>query len=144
MWNAITRGWVYNIDQSQFELYLFQLKPTSDQETERARLAVPHFEDKPTSVSAWVQAIQGKELDALIYPEIGMDARNVGTARRDRVRKPGPAEEIADAVPDNLGVAMEALDDGDRAGSGAAQCVAPAGEGEIAGQERVGVGQRAA
>jgi protein O-GlcNAc transferase len=80
VWNAITKGWVYNIDQSQFELYLFQLKPTSDQETERARRAVPYFEDKPTSVSAWVEAIQGKDLDVLIYPEIGMDALTVQLA----------------------------------------------------------------
>jgi protein O-GlcNAc transferase len=80
VWNAITKGWVYNIDQGQFELYLFQLKPTSDQETERARRAVPYFEDKPTSVSAWVEAILGKDLDVLIYPEIGMDALTVQLA----------------------------------------------------------------
>jgi protein O-GlcNAc transferase len=73
VWNAITRGWVYNIDQTQFELYLFQLTPISDQETERARRAVAYFEDQPTGVSAWVQAIRERDLDVLIYPEIGMD-----------------------------------------------------------------------
>jgi protein O-GlcNAc transferase len=73
VWNAITRGWVYNIDQTRFELHLFQLGPTSDDETERARLAVPHFEDKPTSLSAWMQAIRSKNLDVLIYPDIGMN-----------------------------------------------------------------------
>jgi protein O-GlcNAc transferase len=73
VWNAITKGWVYNIDPTQFELYLFQLKPTSDQETERARSAVAYFEDRPTRLSAWVQAIREKGLDVLIYPEIGMD-----------------------------------------------------------------------
>jgi protein O-GlcNAc transferase len=73
VWNAITKGWVYNIDKTQFELYLFQLTPTSDQETERARRAVAHLEDKPTNVSAWVKAIREKDLDVLIYPEIGMD-----------------------------------------------------------------------
>jgi predicted O-linked N-acetylglucosamine transferase (SPINDLY family) len=73
VWNAITRGWVYNIDQTQFELYLFQLTPTSDQETERARGAVTHLEDRPSGVSAWAQAIRERDLDVLIYPEIGMD-----------------------------------------------------------------------
>src|SRR5882672_4964832 len=80
VWNAITKGWVYNIDQTRFELYLFQLKATSDRETERARRAVAYFEDKPTSVSAWVQAIQEKDLDVLIYPEIGMDPLTVQLA----------------------------------------------------------------
>jgi protein O-GlcNAc transferase len=80
VWNAITKGWVYNIDPTQFELYLFQLNPTSDQETERARRAVAYFEDQPTSLSAWVKAIRGKDLDVLIYPEIGMDPLTVRLA----------------------------------------------------------------
>lgn len=73
VWNAITSGWVYNIDQTRFELYLFQLRSTSDPETDRARRAVAFFVDQPTSLSAWVQAIRDKDLDVLIYPEIGMD-----------------------------------------------------------------------
>lgn len=80
VWNAITRGWVYNIDQTRFELYLFQLGRTSDEETERARLAVPHFEDKPTSLSTWMQAIRSKNLDVLVYPDIGMNPLTVQLA----------------------------------------------------------------
>ena len=73
VWNAITRGWVYNIDRTQFDIYLFQLNPTSDAETENARSAVAYFEGQPTSLSAWVQSIRGKDLDVLVYPDIGMD-----------------------------------------------------------------------
>ncbi len=74
VWNAITSGWIYNMDRAKFELYLFQLKSVSDPETDRAKQAVSYFEDRPTNLSAWVQAIADKQLDVLIYPEIGMDA----------------------------------------------------------------------
>lgn len=80
VWIAITRGWVFNLDRTQFELFLFQLSPTSDQETENARRAVAGFEDQPTTLSAWVQAIKGRGLDVLIYPEIGMDPLTVRLA----------------------------------------------------------------
>jgi protein O-GlcNAc transferase len=80
VWIAITRGWVFNLDRTQFELFLFQLIPTSDQETENARRAVACFEDQPTNLSAWAQAIKGKDLDVLIYPEIGMDPLTVRLA----------------------------------------------------------------
>jgi predicted O-linked N-acetylglucosamine transferase (SPINDLY family) len=73
VWNAITKGWVCHIDRTKFEIYLFQLKNNSDLETESARQAVHHFEDRPTSMPAWIQAIKAQDLDILIYPEIGMD-----------------------------------------------------------------------
>lgn len=73
VWNAITKGWVCHIDRTRFEIYLFQLKNNSDLETDSARAAVHHFEDKPTSLPAWIQAIKEKDLDILIYPEVGMD-----------------------------------------------------------------------
>jgi protein O-GlcNAc transferase len=74
VWNAITRGWVKHLDRSKFEIYLFQLSHTTDPETENARLTVDHLEDRPSHISAWVQAIRERDLDILIYPEIGMDA----------------------------------------------------------------------
>jgi predicted O-linked N-acetylglucosamine transferase (SPINDLY family) len=80
VWNAITRGWVYNLDRSQFDLYLFQLNPTSDAETKQARSAVTHFEDQPTNLSEWIRAIRKMNLDVLIYPEIGMDPLTVRLA----------------------------------------------------------------
>jgi protein O-GlcNAc transferase len=72
VWNAITRGWVYNMDRTQFDLYLFQLDFTTDKETDEARHVVAHFEDRPKNLAAWVQAIRDQDLDVLIYPEIGM------------------------------------------------------------------------
>jgi protein O-GlcNAc transferase len=80
VWNAITKGWVYNIDQTKFEVYLFQLNRKSDQETEHARRMVAHFEDRPTNLPAWVEAIAARDLDVLLYPDIGMDPLTVKLA----------------------------------------------------------------
>jgi predicted O-linked N-acetylglucosamine transferase (SPINDLY family) len=74
VWNAITRGWVENLDKTRFELWLFQLGRTADDETARARREAAHFESGPKTLSAWAEVIRGARLDALIYPEIGMDA----------------------------------------------------------------------
>jgi len=73
VWNAITKGWVNHLDRTKFDLYLFQLNPTSDRETDAARRVAAGFEDKPTNLAAWVQSIKASKLDVLIYPEIGMD-----------------------------------------------------------------------
>jgi predicted O-linked N-acetylglucosamine transferase (SPINDLY family) len=64
---------VKQIDRNNFQVSLFHLNDTTDQETEKARRSVCDFEDQPTNVAAWVQAIRKRELDVLIYPEIGMD-----------------------------------------------------------------------
>jgi protein O-GlcNAc transferase len=72
VWNAITKGWAYNIDRTQFEIHMFKLDGTSDWETEKARGAVDHFEDQPKNLPEWIQAISNQDLDVLIYPEIGM------------------------------------------------------------------------
>ncbi len=72
VWNAITQGWVRHLDRDRFELFLFQLERENDEETARARRAVAHFIDKPSSLEGWAQAIADAGLDVLIYPEIGM------------------------------------------------------------------------
>jgi predicted O-linked N-acetylglucosamine transferase (SPINDLY family) len=74
VWNAITKGWVQYLDRNRFEIFLFRLGRDSDAETARAKLEVAHFEEGPSTVQGWAEAISEACLDALIYPEIGMDA----------------------------------------------------------------------
>jgi predicted O-linked N-acetylglucosamine transferase (SPINDLY family) len=74
VWNAVTKGWVQHLDRAKFEVVLFHLGRTTDEETLRAKEKVAHFEDRPKTLQAWVTAIRESELDVLIYPEIGMDA----------------------------------------------------------------------
>jgi predicted O-linked N-acetylglucosamine transferase (SPINDLY family) len=100
VWNAITKGWVYNIDRSQFELYLFQLDSTSDRETDRARVAVAHFEDRPKNLSEWVRTIRDQELDVLIYPEIGMHALTLQLA----CLRLAPVQATTWGVPETTGL----------------------------------------
>lgn len=80
VWNAITRGWVNHMDSTRFEIHLFKLGPKSDEETENARRVVAHLEDRPATLSAWVQAIRERDLDVLIYPDIGMNPLTVQLA----------------------------------------------------------------
>jgi protein O-GlcNAc transferase len=72
VWNAVTKGWLQNLDRNRFEVYLFHLDATADAETSEAREFVVQFEDRPRDLSGWIQSIKGAELDAILYPEIGM------------------------------------------------------------------------
>jgi predicted O-linked N-acetylglucosamine transferase (SPINDLY family) len=74
VWNALTKGWLRNLDRDRFEVHLFQLDATADAETSAARGLVAHLEDRPRDFTAWVQTIQGAGLDVILYPEIGMHA----------------------------------------------------------------------
>ena len=74
VWNAITKGWVRHLDKARFDIFLFQLGRINDEETVQARREVAHFEEGPKTDQEWARAISDAQLDALIYPEIGMDA----------------------------------------------------------------------
>jgi len=74
VWNAITKGWVENLNKDHFEVWLFQLGRSNDEQTAQARRQVAHFEEGPRSDQDWARTISEAQLDVLIYPEIGMDA----------------------------------------------------------------------
>jgi protein O-GlcNAc transferase len=74
VWNAILKGWVHQLDKSKFDVYLFKIGTPNDQETVAAKGQVQYFDDRPKSVTDWVIAIRGANLDALIFDEVGMDA----------------------------------------------------------------------
>jgi predicted O-linked N-acetylglucosamine transferase (SPINDLY family) len=74
VWNAITKGWLQNLDPSRFEVHLFQVDVAADEETAAAKALVAHLEDRPRDLSGWIQTIKGADLDVILYPEIGMHA----------------------------------------------------------------------
>jgi predicted O-linked N-acetylglucosamine transferase (SPINDLY family) len=74
VWNAIAKGWFHHLDKTLFDVSLFHLGSIHDDETASARRAAAHFEDRPRDLHGWAQTIAGAGLDALIYPDIGMDA----------------------------------------------------------------------
>jgi len=73
VWHAITRGLLENIDQNRFEIHLFYLGKIIDEETKFARSKVSSYTDSHFSLSGWVKAVHEKEIEVLIYPEIGME-----------------------------------------------------------------------
>lgn len=73
VWNAITKGWLEHLNPAKFDVTLFQLDASSDEETVRAKALASHIEAGPRDLAGWIKAIQSADVDVLIYPEIGMD-----------------------------------------------------------------------
>jgi len=73
VWVAVTRGIVQELDRAKFDLHLFQLDPQSDSETSWARKRVANFHEGPRDLQSWVAAIRAAKLDAIIFPEVGID-----------------------------------------------------------------------
>lgn len=73
VWQAITKGWVKHLNSDNFELYLFNTDGTEDDETQLAQLKVSSYQNCGISTNIAAQIILDKNLDILLYPEIGMD-----------------------------------------------------------------------
>jgi predicted O-linked N-acetylglucosamine transferase (SPINDLY family) len=74
VWNAIVRGWLEQIDRSRIELHLFHIGSARDAQTDFARERAAKFHHEPRDWSAWARTISESRLDALVYPEVGMDS----------------------------------------------------------------------
>jgi protein O-GlcNAc transferase len=80
VWLANIKGLVQHLDKAQFDIYLYKLGRSSDEETVRAKRTVAHFEDRPANLTEWIGAIGESDLDALIYPEVGMEELTIQLA----------------------------------------------------------------
>ncbi len=80
VWNAIVKGWVQHLDRSRFELFVFHIGASHDAQTELARARADYFDTGPRDLPALSGRIAAARLDAIIYPEIGMDAMTVKLA----------------------------------------------------------------
>jgi predicted O-linked N-acetylglucosamine transferase (SPINDLY family) len=74
VWNAITKGLIFNLDASKFEVHIFHLGSTIDEETHAARIKAASFTNNQTSLLEWAKVVIEKNIDVLLYPEIGMNA----------------------------------------------------------------------
>ncbi len=74
VWQAIVRGWVEELDRERFEVVVFHLGHTHDDETAFAQDRAQAFVAGPRGLAEWVAAIRDARLDVLVYPELGMDA----------------------------------------------------------------------
>lgn len=77
VWHAVVRGWVEHLDPEKFEIHIFHTGTLCDAETDWARKRVAHLHYAVSSWPEWATLISNSQLNALIYPEIGMDATTV-------------------------------------------------------------------
>lgn len=80
VWHAIVKGWLRYVDHNRIDLQVFYTESMQDEETAFAKSRVAYFEHGKKSLAEWVKLILGRQLDALIYPEIGMDPMAVRLA----------------------------------------------------------------
>ena len=73
----LLKGWVENIDRSEFELFGYHTGSQRDGETKRAAKAVDKFIQGPLRLEQWCELIQLDKLHILIFPEFGMDPTTV-------------------------------------------------------------------
>lgn len=78
VWTAIMRGLLPRLDRRKIELHLFNLRTGSGDPASEGVAARVHR--APASLTEWVQRIASSQLDAVLYPEIGMDAMTLRLA----------------------------------------------------------------
>ena len=80
VYNAITHGWLEQLDRRRFEITVFSLGRQADARTATARSLAEHFEAGERTRREWAECIADRAPDVLLYPEIGMDRMTLGLA----------------------------------------------------------------
>jgi protein O-GlcNAc transferase len=74
VWKIPLKGWVENIDRSEFELFGYYTGNISDRETVKAAKAFDQFAHDHFTLSQWAEKIISDDLHVLIFPEFGMNS----------------------------------------------------------------------
>jgi protein O-GlcNAc transferase len=69
----LSKGWIENLDRSEFELYGYHTSSQRDEETNKATAAFDKFIQGPLRFEKWCELIQKDKLHILIFLEVGMD-----------------------------------------------------------------------
>jgi predicted O-linked N-acetylglucosamine transferase (SPINDLY family) len=94
VFHALLRGWLKHLDREQFELHLFSVGSKHDEATREARESIHynetgarptresmhHFETGARPAREWMRTIRDHDLDAVIYPELGMNETTLALA----------------------------------------------------------------
>ncbi|MGE4506518.1 MAG: tetratricopeptide repeat protein [Desulfovibrionaceae bacterium] len=80
VWKIPARGWAEGLDRSRFEVFGYHVGFKHDQRSEEARGLFDHFLHEPHDFSSLLRAVRRHDLDALLYPEIGMDPTTLRAA----------------------------------------------------------------
>lgn len=76
-WKIPLKGWVENLDRSEFELFGYHTNSRQDAETIAAAKAFDKFTQGPLLQEQWCELIRQDQLHILIFPEFGMDPTTV-------------------------------------------------------------------
>lgn len=68
------------LDPREFEVSLFDLGDQPDEITARWRGLASHCHDRPGGLRDWADAVLARDLDLLVYPEVGMHSATCGLA----------------------------------------------------------------
>jgi len=80
VWHAITKGFVKHLDTSRFEVHIFNTNGIEDDETILAKSKAKNYLNHKGSLNELARIILDTDLDALFFPEIGMDGTSKGLA----------------------------------------------------------------
>jgi protein O-GlcNAc transferase len=72
-WKIPIKGWLAELDRTQFRVFGYHTGTERDAQTETAAALCERFVQGPLSLDAWRQAILRDAPHILLYPEIGMD-----------------------------------------------------------------------
>ncbi|WP_226593912.1 tetratricopeptide repeat protein, partial [Microseira wollei] len=76
-WKIPIKGWVENLDRSEFELFGYYTNAKQDRETFKAAKVFDKFIQGPLLLEQWCELIQQDKLHILIFPEFGMNPMTV-------------------------------------------------------------------
>lgn len=113
VWHAFVRGWIEHLDPGRFELQIFHTGSRRDAETEWATRRVARLHHVLGEWTVWAKVISDARLDALIYPEVGMDPTTVrlSALRLARVQLAAWGHPITTGLPSIDGfISAEALE----------------------------------
>lgn len=73
VWHAITKGWITQFNLDIFEIHIFNTGGREDGETDLAKRSSESYTNNGESTMEMANLILHKQLDILLFPEIGMD-----------------------------------------------------------------------
>ncbi|MGB3755479.1 MAG: tetratricopeptide repeat protein [Rivularia sp. (in: cyanobacteria)] len=76
-WKIPIKGWVENLDKSEFELFGYYTGSKKDEHTVSAANVFDKFVQGNRSIERWCQTITEDKLHILIFPEFGMDPTTI-------------------------------------------------------------------
>ncbi|MEH2285550.1 MAG: tetratricopeptide repeat protein [Nostoc sp.] len=76
-WKIPIKGWVENLDRSEFELFGYHTAVRKDSSTISANKSFDKFVQGVRSVEEWCEVITKDKLHILIFPEFGMDLMTI-------------------------------------------------------------------